>query len=131
MTQSHYQQKGTFHITTNAKRKIPWCTIPSVPEILIDNLIMTRNIHGAKVYAFCILPDHMHIVVSPGKRGLSRFMQSFKCQSTRDINLLLAERRPLRSGDPRVSATGDGHLIQWQKSFYDEQIQDAEQRSAR
>jgi REP element-mobilizing transposase RayT len=130
MTQSHCQQEGTFHITTNAKGKIPWCTAPGVPEILIDNLIMTRNMSGAKVYAFCILLNHVHIVVSPGEKGLSKFMQSFKCQSARDINLLHASKQSvIRSGDPRVSAPENEATIQWQKGFFDEIIQDSEQRS--
>ena len=69
MTQQHFEQQGIFHVTTNAKQKIPWLTWTGVPEILINNLWMTRNLYHAEVYAFCILPDHMHVVLRPGEKG--------------------------------------------------------------
>jgi len=127
MTQKHISQHGTFHVTTNARGRIGWCTLPGIPEIMIDNLVMTRNIHGAQVFAFCILPDHVHMVMSPGKRGLSAFMQSFKLNSSRDVRAVFADSR---SWDSRIPATevktGDIH---WQNGFHDERIRDATQRS--
>ncbi|MBM3227272.1 hypothetical protein FJZ27_00185 [Candidatus Peribacteria bacterium] len=104
MTQQHSEQHGTFHITTNAYGKIPWLTRPGIPEVVIDHLRMTRNVQQAKVYAFCILPDHMHIIVRPGVKGLSAFMQSFKRNSSWHIQMLhrpsVAEihESPLRRG---------------------------------
>jgi len=94
MTQKHFQY-GLFHVTTNAKKHVPWCTSGQIPPIILDNLFMTRNLYDAKVYAFCILPDHMHIIVNPGDKGLSQFMHSFKRNAMRDIraNLRLDEYR--------------------------------------
>ncbi|MDD4628003.1 MAG: transposase [Candidatus Peribacteraceae bacterium] len=146
MAQSHSQQEGTFHITTNAKGKIPWCTLRGVPEILINNLIMTRNIHGAKVYAFCILTDHVHMVVSPGERGLSAFMHSFKRNSSWHIHRvplatttagvhepqlwkILNSRIPaVGIQDPQIPAI-DVEKIHWENGFHSRIIQDTEQRS--
>src|SRR4051812_20492067 len=59
MTQYHGAQDGMFHVTTNVRGKVPWLTFPGAPEIIIDNLIMTKHLHQARLYAFCILPDHM------------------------------------------------------------------------
>lgn len=118
MTQRHFEQQGIFHVTTNARGKIPWLTWQGVPEILMDNLWMTRNIHGAEVYAFCVLPDHMHVVMKPGERGLSRFMHSFKRNAMRDL-------RSFRSGRSLSSAM---ETIAWQKSFHDEKIETDSQR---
>lgn len=122
MTQKHYAQNGTFHVTTNAKGKLPLLTLNGVPELLIDNLMMTRSVQKAEVYAFCILPNHMHILMRPGERGLSDFMRSFKCNSSLDI------RRLLRSGGPRASGTVCKDIF-WKKGFYDKRIRDANQRS--
>ena len=130
MPQKHAEQHGTFHITTNTNRKIPWCSLPGVPEILIDNLFMTRNLQEAIILAFCILTNHMHIIVSPGEKGLSTFMQSFKGNSSRDAHLLLSGRAT-RSSDPRVAATecedAIDHFSGWQKGYYDELIRDEKQ----
>jgi len=152
MSQKHYSQQGTFHITTNAKNKIPWLTYDRVPEILIDNLIMTRNVYEAKVYAFCILPDHMHILMSPGERGLSDFMQSLKRNSACDINTLLRRagmNDNLRSAGSITRASHPGlgagvcepqlrekmivkndMCFHWQNGFHDELIRDSIQRSS-
>lgn len=118
MTQRHFAQQGIFHVTTNAKQKIPWLTWSGIPEILMDNLWMTRNVYRAEVFAFCILPDHMHIVLRPGERGLSRFMHSFKRNAIKDV-------RRFCSGRSLSSAT---KTIAWQKSYYDEQIETDDQR---
>jgi REP element-mobilizing transposase RayT len=82
--QRHGVQHGTFHVVTRAAHG-EWCTLPNAPEIIIDNVCMTRNMHGARVHAFCFLPDHMHIVVVPGEKGLSRFLQSLKSNAIKDI----------------------------------------------
>lgn len=122
MGQKHGEQLGTFHITTNAKGNVPWCTLPDVPAILIDNLIMTRNVLKGQVYASCILPDHMHMIVSPGEKGLSEFIQSFKKNSSRDARKILQRR----SGDSVIAA--DMNVCSgWQKGFHDERIRDGKQ----
>ena len=140
MPQKHVATEGTFHITTNAHGKIPWCTWPGVPEILIDNLVMTKNLHKAQVYAFCIMPDHVHFIVYPGEKGLSKFMHSFKRNSSKDVNLFLQDRSGNRTratiyGDigiarSRGSATPAVKKVRWQNGYYDELIHDNRQRTA-
>ena len=85
MTQWHRIQDGVFLVTTNAQEREPWCVNRGVPEIIISTLELVKRIQRAKVYAFCILPDHMHIILEPGERGLSAFMKSFKENSSREI----------------------------------------------
>lgn len=137
MTQKHYAQNGTFHITTNTKGKLSWLTESGVPEILIDNLFMTRNVQSAEIFAFCILPNHMHILMRPGEKGLSDFMHSFKRNSSKDVRCYLRDRSgkrtraavyeyvPHRSRGSFTPAVNIG----WQNGFHDERIRDADQRS--
>ena len=139
MPQNHIQQWGTFHITTNAKNNLPWCTWPGVPELLIDNLLMTRNLYGAELYAFCVLPDHMHIVLNPGQKGISRFMHSFKRNSSKDVCNMFkrsgnrtratVDNIVTRSRGSVTSANVDLYFTGWQNGFHDERIRDDEQRS--
>ncbi|HCI04121.1 MAG: transposase [Candidatus Peribacteraceae bacterium] len=128
MTQTHYAQHGLFHITTNSKDGIPWLTLSGVPEMIIDNLVMTKNLYKSELFAFCIVPDHMHLIVSPGERGLSAFMHSFKRNAMRDIR----NYYNVRSGRSRSSATNSlvtTNNITWQKSFHDEHILTNKQRA--
>ncbi len=148
MTQYHGAQEGLFHVTTNARGRMPWCTIPGVPEIIIDNLRMTRHLYGAKIHAFCILPDHVHMIVIPGTRGLSDFVHSFKRNSSwqirRSLSAAEVHEPPLRATntmymreDSRIFATetgdaptGDIEFTGWQKGFHDERIRDDRQKDA-
>lgn len=107
MSQSHPLQTGPFLVTTNTRGGMPWLMEPGVREILINNLSMTRNLYHAQLYGFCILPDHMHIVLNPGERGISKFMHSFKCHSMVEIRKICF---PSTSGTPWGSAM-------WQKGF--------------
>jgi putative transposase len=128
MGQFHGAQDGLFHVTTNAKGRVPWCVLEGVPQLLIRDVFVTKVIHQAHIYAFCVLPDHMHILLQPGERGLSKFMKSFKENSSRNIRTLLTLRR---SWDDVVPATGTRPLdlfTGWQSGFHDERIRDREQR---
>jgi REP element-mobilizing transposase RayT len=104
---------GTFHVTTNAKQKVPWCTEKGVPEIIIDNLVMTKNLHKAEIFAFCILPDHMHLLLRPGSNGLSAFMHSFKRNSTWQINQMYKPIAVAGVHEPRL------RHVNWQNGFHD------------
>ncbi len=114
MTQLHATQEGLFLVTTNARGRVPWLTWSGVPERLIRQLVFTRNLYGARLYAFCVLPDHMHIILNPGERGLSIFLQSFKANSMRDIRQFLSGV----SGQCALSAEDwDMNSVRWQRGF--------------
>ncbi len=160
MTQHHGAQDGLFHVTTNAKGRSAWCILPGVAQIMIDNLFTTRNLCRARVYAFNILPDHVHVILWPGEGGLSRFMHSFKRNSSKDIRYFLGVDDILidNRGGIRSSATVGGNdaskimslsaaevrippmrtiradhnycFTGWQHGFYDERIRDVRQRDA-
>lgn len=111
MPQKHREQYGVFHVVTKTKDRSTWCTRNGVPECLIGQLCKTRDVYKAELYAFCILPDHAHIILTPGPRGISKFMQAFKSNSVKYLRTQHAN-------------------IGWQENFYDERIRDEKQRSA-
>ena len=142
MPQIRHFQHGLFHVTTCAADNIPWCTMPGTPEIIIQNLFATRDLYQAKIYAFCVLPTHMHILLDPRERGISTFMQSFKSNAMKNIReqfpyrgrILL--RRRVAAAQPnggvqaglRVPLEGQDSSIppvyrhRWQNGFHDERI---------
>lgn len=147
MPQKHDVQHGMFHVTTCTQDNIPWCTWSGIPENIISNLFKTRDLAQARVYGFCLISNHVHLVVSPGERGLSSFMQSFKSNATKDVRSFLQQylhpspRRGVsaavnvdqRQPKPWVSAVGnidDVRNIGWQKSYYDERIRTSRQYTA-
>jgi REP element-mobilizing transposase RayT len=139
MTQKHFVQAGTFHITTTTASREPWCNLPGVPQMIIDNLCMSRNVHGVKLHAFCILPDHIHLILSCNEKGFSSFMHSFKKTTSRDVSRFLggsdfriaaAEVKGSRSGGSKTAASPVLPLrVKWQKGYHDELIRTSVQRS--
>ncbi len=125
MPQHRDIQFGIFHVTTRTADSRPWCTQLDIPEILIENLRLSRAAQAAKLYAFNVLPNHMHIILSPGTKGLSRFMQSFKSNGVKDVRDHLRKTMivPQRRGVAAAGIKG----IAWQKSFFDERIRDSRQ----
>ncbi len=154
MTQKHYTQWGTFHIVTNAKDRTEWCTWPGVPEMLIRDLRIAAKLYEAEIYAYCVLPDHFHFICVPGPKGLSRFIQSFKCNSAFNIHRTLISRSGehvlavtdtmIEKSPTNMETTIKGNvtvtaprsrqqslILQtmrfWQKGFFDERIRDERQ----
>ncbi len=117
MSQRH-SQFGIFHITTNALDRKPWCTVPGAPMILIETLCLVRDLQLGNIYRFCVLPDHMHIIMSPGPKGLSAFMHSFKTNSSKNIRDFLK----IKGGNALFNG--------WQAGFHDERIQSSGQCGA-
>lgn len=80
-----YSQAFAYFITicTKDKQKI-FCKDALNSEI-IDCLKEEKEKAGAKIFAFCLMPDHFHMLISPGDSGvsISRFIGGFKSKATR------------------------------------------------
>ncbi|MCS7266310.1 MAG: transposase, partial [Armatimonadetes bacterium] len=66
-----------------------------------------------RIYAYCILPDHIHLLVSPSGQGesISDIVGMVKIEINRAFNKLGFEK------------------IQWQRSFYDHVLREDERDS--
>lgn len=62
------------------------------------------------VYAYVVMPDHLHLLVQPTKGEISIVLKSIKENSSRDINTHLR----LHSGDGAVAAMFGEGMFQWQ-----------------
>ncbi len=76
-------------------------------RLVLNILEEIRKTGMAKIYAFAIMPDHLHLILKPEKEPLSKIMQKIKGKSSRLINL-------------RENAKGE----LWQKEYYERAIRD-------
>ena len=113
--QKHNLKPGYISmVTSNVKHAEPAFIQPSIANIFIQNLNVTKHIKGFKLYAFCLLPDHFHLLVKPNsKYHIGKIMQSLKRNCSEDINRYYHK-----------------HVIcnrfTWQKSYY-QRIIDSDQ----
>jgi putative transposase len=56
----------------------------------LENLAEWKNHFGCKVYAFCLMTNHIHLIVEPGEdvASLSRLMKRLAGRQTRFVNRL-------------------------------------------
>jgi len=80
-----YSQPFAYFITicTKEKQEI-FCNDAFNSEIL-NCLRREKERTGVKVFAYCLMPNHLHMLISPADSGvnISRFIGSFKSKATR------------------------------------------------
>ena len=81
--------------------------------LLLDILHGTCAAHFFEVYAYCFMPDHLHLILvgTRDSSNLSRAIQSFK-------------------GKTAAAARGTGIRELWQKGFYDHVLRSGESLDA-
>jgi REP element-mobilizing transposase RayT len=68
--------------------------------------------HSIEVHAYCILPNHYHLLLHTPRAGLSRAMQQLSARFTQTINRQRDRDGPLFKGRFRsVAVKDDAHLL--------------------
>ena len=75
---------------------------------VVEEITHLHNQHAWGVYLFCIMPDHLHLVVNPGRNGLSSAVRLFKGRLT-----------------PWWRECGD-RLPLWQNGYFDHRLRSGE-----
>ena len=108
-----YRQSRAYHLTWGTYRRRCLLTAPPLARGVID-LVEEEALRTQMIlFAYCLMPDHVHLLVCPEIHGsLVSFVQGFKSRTTRAY----------------WSTGGTGRL--WQRGFYDHilrQDEDTEQ----
>ena len=120
----HFKIEGSvYFITTRLKEKRNPFTdheIKIVQKTILDMAIGKELV----LYAYAIMPDHLHVLIKPLKNGISKTMQLLKGRSSRQINIFReAEASPTLHRSKRVILPSGGDFSRsthvWQKSFFD------------
>ena len=77
------EENGIYFVTSTVVEWIPIFTSRAYFDILIDSLKYCKAEKGLKLYAFVILDNHFHLIVSGD--DLSRTLQSLKRFTSRKI----------------------------------------------
>ena len=75
--------EGIYFVTSTIVDWIPIFTTPEYYLIIIDNLKFYQKNNNTKVFAYVILKNHFHLIVSD--KNLSKTMQSFKKYTAKQI----------------------------------------------
>lgn len=108
-----YQDSGRVsHVVVHAFRACTPFRVEGVATAVWDVVLQQNARHEARLFAACLMPDHLHMLASPRQRDLVRWLNALKSFST------TAAR----------TAGWSGPL--WQPSFYDRALREDEFDSA-
>ena len=105
-----YSKPFAYFITICTQERQPHFANPSIARVAMDTIREIGSNYGYKIYSFCVMPDHLHILVNPSDSGMSlpKFMQILKSK----IAVLILKQ------------TGINQL--WQKSYYEHVLRKSE-----
>jgi len=98
--------------------------------VLLDTIKESLSSYAVKLHAFVILPDHLHLLVTPTmeKFTISDFMKGIKGKSAIEINRCRHEFiRAKAKGTVKTVPTNDNTKTRiWQHQFLDHVVRDEE-----
>ena len=97
-----------FAVTLCVKPRRPVFTMAERNQALVQQIECLHNDGIAGIYLYCIMPDHVHLVVNPGPQGLSQAVRLLKGRFT-----------------AWWRTHGDGQPL-WQAGFFDHRIRHSE-----
>ena len=102
----YYVENAAYFLTTVTKDRLEIFTDQKYCKILLVTIEYFKLILDYKLYGFCIMPEHLHLIIHPfGKHNISYIMQMIKGSFSRKINKINNK---------------EGNI--WQRRFYDECI---------
>ena len=85
-----YAQEGIYFVTSTTVEWIAIFTRKKYFEIIIQSLTFCRKNKGLRIYAFIIMDNHIHMIVSG--ENLSQTMKEFKSFTATEI-IKVAKKR--------------------------------------
>jgi REP element-mobilizing transposase RayT len=100
LSPASYEEGHAFLITVNTARRHPWFkSYPALADRTIGLILELASTRKAAVYAWCVMPDHVHLLIQDD--NIIDFIRLFKGKLT-PLARRIENERPF-----------------WQRSFYD------------
>jgi len=100
---------GTYFVTSRTRESRKLFIKPPVCEIVIETIPHYRDQGNYLLHSFVLMPDHVHIILTPKAVSLERAVQFIKGGSARRIARQLHSRLPV-----------------WQRGYTDHRLRDAQ-----
>ncbi len=85
-----HEDDAIYFATSKTQNNFPFFREEILGDLWIAELSLVKQIKKFELYAFCLLPDHFHILLRPrSTANLSEVMRSFKTNFSRNANRVL------------------------------------------
>ena len=100
LSPASYHQGHAFFVTTSTHMRYPWfSTYPELAQEAVELLIRLATDRESRLYAWCIMPEHIHLLLQDA--NVINFMRMIKGKLV-----------------PKATMLKRGQRL-WQRSFYD------------
>lgn len=90
---------ATWFVTSVTFQREPWFAQPGFAQIVVDQWLHYTAAYRFQLDAYCVMPDHYHVVLTPGRnKTLSQILHAVNSYTTTLINQQLAVRSRSRFG---------------------------------
>lgn len=132
-----YGEDFIYFITTNVDNRLPYFKEEIFCDLFIDCLKFCKKLKKFELYAFVIIPNHIHLLLKPSDEyNIFELMRSLKTNFSRDLNYVLGYNNESSScnegavAPPRLQSMQSSlqnkkqnfPKFQWQKSYHDHVI---------
>jgi putative transposase len=78
---------STYHVIARGNHKQPVFFAPRDYRVYLSRLTRYTRQYDTALYAYCLMPNHVHLLIRPGQASLSKFMQGLQQSYTQYFNL--------------------------------------------
>src|SRR5215471_6914393 len=97
----------TYFVTTKAWQGVSAFQVREITETVVNKLLEYRNGGNYLLHDFVIMPNHLHLILTPSSTSLERCLQLIKGGSSFEIHKLRGGRGPI-----------------WQSGFHESRVVD-------
>ena len=88
-----YDKDFIYSVTSVTHQRFPYFKEPIFCDLWIEELKLCKELQHFKLFGFCLLPDHFHLLIQPNEKGnISKIIQSFKRNFSRDANKIIENK---------------------------------------
>jgi putative transposase len=118
-----YDQHGQYFITCTVHQWVDVFTRPDYVNILLDSLRYCQQKKGLEIFAWVVMTNHIHLIVSSKGEGLSDIIRDFKKFTASKI-MEAIENNPKESRKKWIQwlLKKDGGIWFWEEGYHAEEI---------
>ncbi|MDX2190307.1 MAG: transposase [Bacteroidota bacterium] len=116
-------QEGVYFITCTVHQWVDIFTRSIYVEILLDSLRFCQKEKGLEIYAYVVMTNHIHLIISSKNGKLSDTIRDFKKFTASKIVKAIAENeKESRKNWLLWLLKKDGHVWFWAEGYHGEEI---------
>ncbi|MBI5561149.1 MAG: transposase [Deltaproteobacteria bacterium] len=119
---NYNQEDCCYFVTATLRNFTPLFADKEIVSSIFDSLNFLRRNKGLKIYAYVVMPEHVHLVASVGDASVTTLIGDFKRFTSRKIAKWLRVNNPPLFEKLKADAYKGQNYAVWQETFRSEVI---------